>query len=118
MGVQGTEALVRGTNAKDPNQYLVEFLKNRRERLISMGDIFARTVTRINSYEFVVDNNPEWTNTIKALNNDGDEVTLQCDSNFTIPTEVKAIATLDDIPRTVSNALRNQFIWYLIFMVL
>jgi hypothetical protein len=117
MGVQGTEELAKVTTTDNSSRYILEFLNSRRFRLMSMGDVFARTVTRINSYEFVLQNNPEWNNAIQALNNDGDVVTLHCESNFTLSAEFQAITT-PDVPKTISTGIRESITWYLLLMYL
>lgn len=68
--------------------WIKEFLQKRQDYLNNLGPVYAATVTRIRSYDFIVGNNsPVWTDHIRVLNNDGDELVLKCDPAFQVPSE-------------------------------
>jgi hypothetical protein len=71
-------------------KWLQEFIKSRRDRLKSLGKVYEETETRLNSALFVLEQNSlEWNETIQALNNDGDQIEITCNSSFTIPNQEK-----------------------------
>lgn len=63
------------------------FLSARKTKLEGMGSVYAATVTRIASYQYVKDTNTagNWeSGKINALSNDGKIMPVVCDPNFKI----------------------------------
>ena len=75
-------------NDADEAKWIGEFLDEREKRLNSMGDVYAATVTRVNSYRYMVQRGVGYLNfdgnAISALDNDGNVVVLKCDEDVLI----------------------------------
>jgi hypothetical protein len=95
MGIEGTKEILKSVGMPkgsefQQKQWLQSFLNARSVKLDSMGAIYQATKTRIASYRHVLENNlMDWnasradkTDGLIALNNDGKEITIQCNSSF------------------------------------
>jgi hypothetical protein len=112
MGVEGTSTILKSLPTWSGD--LSRFLDARTTRLLSMGDVFAKTITRIRSYRHVYENNNEWISSIKGLNNDGDELVLHCNDSFTVPMQIKALLSPPNRPE-ISSAFSAYFsYWFLL----
>ncbi|KAI9352569.1 lysozyme-like domain-containing protein [Obelidium mucronatum] len=89
LGLQGTLAILHDLDAPAPSslpngeeQWISRFLDARREKLVSMGGAYAPTVTRVDSYKYIVENGGCGFvgNKVDALNNDGQVMSVACDA--------------------------------------
>ncbi|KAI8617678.1 lysozyme-like domain-containing protein [Chytriomyces sp. MP71] len=83
LGLQGTTDLMQGVGSiPDEKEWIKAFLGARRAHLVSMGGAYAPTVTRVASFEYIVEagNFVFDNNQVDALNNDGAVMHVICDS--------------------------------------
>ena len=110
-------------------QWTSSFLAARTARLQSMGPVYAATITRINSYAYVLKNNQEsdWQKgQITALDNDGNVVALKCDPAFKMPVfSLQSSYPLGgpnaqsySSAETVLEVIRRAVFWHCVFLLL
>ncbi|KAJ3059538.1 hypothetical protein HDU98_004466 [Podochytrium sp. JEL0797] len=86
LGLQGTTDLIHQTQQQqkasdDEEKWIASFLSNRHDKLVSMGGAYAPTITRVASYQYIVQqgNYKFVGNKVDALDNDGRVMTVMCD---------------------------------------
>ncbi|KAJ3008742.1 UNVERIFIED_CONTAM: hypothetical protein HDU68_002971 [Siphonaria sp. JEL0065] len=87
LGLQGTTALLQSTNPPSSlsggeTEWISEFLNTRRAKLVDMGGAYAPTVTRVDSYLYIVSNGGYGFvgDKVDALDNDGRVMSVVCDA--------------------------------------
>lgn len=81
MGYAGAQSLIAdggplvSSSVEDEMEWMTGYMNRRVSRLKSMGDVYAATITRVTSYQYVFMNGKKdtaWdTDGLKALDNDG-----------------------------------------------